>query len=86
MALVRCDEHFPEKGGRGREYVVAVEPIGYPDTAATCGREGTGHDKAGHVILDKAEYERFKQGQRVFEPHTNAIHVQVKDTIFKELE
>ncbi|SFT08910.1 hypothetical protein [Halostagnicola kamekurae] len=83
MALVRCKDHFPEEGGRGADYKVAVESIGYPETAAICGRKG--HDKPGYVLLTESEYELYKQGQRVFEPHTNAAHVRVKDPVVKEI-
>ena len=86
MALVRCEEHLPEKGGRGRNYVVAVEPIGLPETAAVCGREGTNHATPGYVLLDESEHEQFNQGQRVFEPHSNATHIKTKDTVAFELE
>jgi len=85
MALVRCKDHFPEKGGRGRNYVAAVEPVGFPSTAAICGREGTGHISLGHVLLDESEYEMFQQGQRVFEPHSNATHLRVKEPVVEEL-
>ena len=78
MVLVRCEEHYPDEG-RGRNYVAVVEPIGYPNTAAICGREGASHTAAGHVHLDESEYELYKQGQRIFEPHTNATHVRVTD-------
>lgn len=85
MALVRCSEHLPDSG-RGRNYVIAVEPVGLPDTAAVCGREGTKHGIPGYVLLDESEYEQFKQGQRVFEPHSNATHIKTTDTVAFELD
>lgn len=39
MALARCRKRGrPE--GRTENYVVAAMPVGYPDTAAICGRAG----------------------------------------------
>lgn len=86
MALVRCEEHLPEKGGRGRDYVVAVEPIGLPKTAVVCGRNGTNHHIPGYILLDESEYKQFKQGQRVFEPHSNATHIKTNGTVAFELD
>lgn len=83
MALVRCEDHFPDEGGRGTDYVVAVEPVGYPETAVVCGRKD--HNRPGYVLLDESEHELFKQGQRVFEPHTNAVHVKVRDPVVREI-
>lgn len=85
MVLVRCDDHFPENGGRGRNYVVAVEPVGFPESGAVCGRKGHTEGEPGYALLDETELELFEQGQRAFEPHTNAVHVQVKDNIVAEL-
>jgi hypothetical protein len=83
MALVRCEDHFPEDGGRGNDYVAAVEPVGYPETAAVCGRSGD--NTPGYLLLDEAEYEQFKHGQRSFEPHTNAVHIRVKDPVVRKI-
>lgn len=85
MALVRYEEHLPKIGGRGRNYVVAVEPVGLPKTDAVCGRNGTKYAIPGYILLDETEYELFKQGQRVFEPHSNATHIKTNDTVAFEL-
>ena len=37
MAIVRCVEHIPE--GKDGGYVISIEPVGYPETAAVCGRK-----------------------------------------------
>lgn len=74
MAIVRCVEHLPE--GRKAEYVMSLNPIGYPDTAAVCGREGC--EQPGLVWLTEDERLAYVDGQRVFEVKTNAIKVRVE--------
>ena len=48
MALVRCEQHRPQ--GRSHDYVQAVRPLGYPETAAVCGI--TGCNRPGLLWLD----------------------------------
>src|ERR1700731_1363152 len=38
MAIARCVQCWPP--GSGRAYALAIEPIGYPDTALICGTAG----------------------------------------------
>jgi hypothetical protein len=63
MALVRCEKHGKPKG-RTRDYVAAVKPFGYPDTAAICGLSGC--EEPGLIWLEPAEQQRYAAGQRVF--------------------
>lgn len=81
MVLIRCREHKPKQHLTKRDYVAAVEPVGYPDTAAICGLKGQGHDTPGLAFLDRSEYELYQQGQRVFEPVNNATNIAVSDTV-----
>ena len=85
MVLVRCTEHYPDPNRTERNYVVAVEPVGYPDTAAICGRKPRTHTDPGYVLLHESEYERFKQGARVFDPNTASVDIRVTDNIVEEL-
>lgn len=84
MALVRCEEHYPDPERTKRNYVVAVEPVGFPDTAAICGRKNREHDNPGVVVLHESEYELYKQGQRVFDPNTASVDIRVTDKIVDE--
>lgn len=77
MALVLCDDHGKPQGGNvKREYVHAVNPIGYPATAALCGR--TGCENPGRAWLTQGEYDKYQQGQRVFGVKSNAINLKVE--------
>jgi hypothetical protein len=61
--IVRCDKHAPSQQ---QHYVQAhrVNPIGYPHTAAICGRYGC--TDPGRVLLQDHEWERYQRGERVF--------------------
>jgi len=62
--LVRCDDHpsIPD-------YRHKVNPVGYPDTAAICGRPGC--TKPGRVLLKDDEWKLYQQGQHVIEGPNN---------------
>ncbi len=75
MALVRCDTCGKPRG-RTRTYVEAVEPLGYPDTAAICGR--THCKKPGMVWLDLEESLGYHLGERIFSVPHAAMKVKVK--------
>ena len=74
MALVRCEQHG-KPDGVVRNYVMVVQPIGYPGTAATCGRQDC--LDPGMVWLDAEEARAYKTGQRVFAVSNAGIKVQV---------
>jgi hypothetical protein len=63
MALVRCNNHG-KPAGRALHYVRAVKPVGYPNTAAICGRQGC--TEPGIIWLTEEESKAYDQGQRVF--------------------
>ena len=76
MALVRCDAHGKPEGTKVKDaYVKAVEPVGYPETAAICGRSHC--EQPGHVWLIAQEYEEYQCGQRTFGVKTQAVKVRV---------
>ncbi len=63
MALVRCEKHGKPKG-RTLTYVRSVKPLGWPDTAAICGRRGC--EYPGLIWLTDQESQAYEKGQRVF--------------------
>lgn len=82
MAIVRCQDHPP----RTFNYEIAVEPMGFPETALICGREGEDHDAVGWVYLLPDEYEASQDGRRVFplwgpESSSDAAKVRVSDDV-----
>lgn len=62
MGLVRCKKHPPN--GTKRNYVVSVQPLGYPDTAAVCGR--THCEEPGLFWMESEESNTYERGERVF--------------------
>ena len=83
MALCRCKElHGSPKGRNDKEYVLAVEPIGYPDTSSICGINATIKrarcENPGLIWLTKAEKARYEKGERIFEYANNTTKVKVK--------
>ncbi len=86
MAIVRCQDHPPQT----KNYAIAVEPVGYPNTALICGREEQDHDEIGWVFLLPEEYEQYQNGQRVFglwgpESSSGAAKVRVSEDIVEGL-
>jgi hypothetical protein len=75
MALVRCENHgWPE--GRTRTYIRSVEPIGFPETAAICGRHGC--ENPGLIWLEPQEAAGYEAGQRVFHSESSTMRVRAK--------
>jgi len=72
MALVRCEACGRPKGIK-RVYICAVAPVGYPETAAVCGRARCDHP--GMVWLDASEKADYDRGQRVFLVPNAAIKI-----------
>ena len=68
--LVRCVNHPSEA------YSHSVDPIGYPDTAAVCGRSGC--EKPGKILLKDTEWAAYGSGQRVFGANNNFTKVRAK--------
>ena len=76
MALVRCHTHGNPRGRAGNAYVAAVQPIGYPETAAICGRPDC--NNPGLLWLTREEQIAHARGQRVFDLSTNAACIKVQ--------
>jgi hypothetical protein len=71
MAIMRCRAHAPH--GRAREYVAAVEPVGFPNSALVCGSK---HCKEPAFIwLEGAEKVDYDSGVRVFRCFTDTMKV-----------
>jgi hypothetical protein len=68
--LVRCGDHPSKK------YRHAVRPIGYPKTAAVCGRPRC--DKVGQVLLSEMEMQGYQSGRTVFGFNNNVMKVEVE--------
>ncbi len=66
--LVRCNNH-PSK-----VYGHSAKPLGYPNTAAICGR----CDQAGMTLLNEAEWKAYQAGQAVFSFNNNAMRVRAE--------
>ena len=75
MALVRCEIHG-RPGGRTQHYSIAAKPLGYPRTAAICGRQGC--QNAGLVWLTEEEARSYRRGERVFSVPNAAVKIQVE--------
>lgn len=63
MALVRCENHGNPQG-RKLSYVHSVKPVGWPQSAAVCGREVC--TNPGFIWLTEAESREYDMGGRVF--------------------
>jgi len=75
MAIVRCKQHGRPKG-RTQRYVTSVRPVGYPDTAAICGREGC--TRPGLVWLTDRERAAYQRRRRVFSIPSAAAKIKVE--------
>jgi hypothetical protein len=74
VALVRCEKHG-RPSGRTQRYSIGVKPLGYPHTAALCGRQGCMN--AGLAWLTEEEARAYRRGERVFSVPNAAVKIQV---------
>ena len=74
MALVRC-EHHGRPRGITHTYVRAVHPVGYPNSAAICGRANCRN--VGLIWLNEEENTAYDRGERVFSVPNAAVKVKV---------
>jgi hypothetical protein len=79
MAIVRCDIHPVERNLAKHTYEKRAKPLGYPTTAAICGRVGC--KEPGLVWLTHEEVEQFNGKQRYFGVHTQTIKIRVSDQL-----
>jgi hypothetical protein len=71
MAIMRCRTHPPARAQR--EYVAAVEPVGYPVTALVCGSVRC--REPALIWLELAEKVEFDAGERIFRSFTSTMKV-----------
>jgi hypothetical protein len=82
MAIARCDKHTPSgtrHAGIKYAYKAFALPLGYPETAAICGRE----DCEGPARLWLTEPERadHQRGVRIFGIRTRSAKIRVSDEL-----
>ncbi len=72
MSIARCEYHStkPEK------YTMFRLPIGYPDSAVICGREGC--DQLARIFLTEAEGIDYQKDQRIFSYDSIVAKVKVQ--------
>ena len=73
MALCRCKEHKPQRGGHQEG---PVNPIGYPVTSSICGLPNC--NNPGVIWLSVAEIESYGLGRRIFTFDHNCSKVAVQ--------
>ncbi len=71
MAIMRCEAHQPK--GRTRDYVAAVQPVGYPQTALIYGV--TTCEAPALIWLEASEKAAYEKGERVFRSFTDTMKV-----------
>ncbi|RUU96466.1 hypothetical protein LRP31_02215 [Mesorhizobium mediterraneum] len=74
MAIARCTSH-PITRDTKEPYQVHALPIGYPTTAAVCGRVGC--EDPARIWLTPDEAKKHSAGQRVFGVKTHSVKVRV---------
>lgn len=81
MAIVRCKEH-PVQGNQARNvYVRRTKPVGFPNTAAICGRRYC--NNPGYVWLTLEEHDQFIGGRRYYTLDTALVRLRVTDDILE---
>ena len=76
MALARCEKHGQPQGKK-KPYLVAVNPIGYPnETALVCGIPAC--EEPARVWLIDVEKADFERGRTIFGFATNVTKVRVE--------
>ena len=73
MALCRCKEHKPRRGGHQQGPVL---PIGYPQTSSICGLPNC--KNPGVIWLSVEEMELYGLGSRIFTFDHNCSKVAVE--------
>lgn len=76
MAIARCVNH-PITRETKEPYKLHALPLGYPNTAAVCGRVGC--EEPALIWLTPTEVKDHSNGRRVFGVKTHSIRVRVSD-------
>ena len=75
MAIARCVQCWPP--GPGRAYALAIEPVGYPESALICGTAGC--ERPALLWLRASELIEYHGGRRIFPFPTRVAKVRLKD-------
>jgi hypothetical protein len=78
MAIARCEDH-PIQRDTKEPYKAHALPVGFPETAAICGRVGC--ENPARIWLTPEEIKQHKAGKRVFGVKTHSIRVRVGDEL-----
>jgi hypothetical protein len=78
MAIARCDKH-PLARETKEPYIGYALPIGYPATAAICGRVSC--EEPARIWLTSDEGTQHAAGRRVFGVKTHSVKVRVGDDL-----
>lgn len=76
MAVARCEKHGAPKGTKRTYHPQPVKPIGYPTTAAICGRKGC--EAPALVWLDNDDKQRYDGGARIMRIPNFAVQIGVQ--------
>jgi hypothetical protein len=82
MAIARCDKHTPagtRHAGIKYVYKAWALPLGYPETAAICGREDC--EGPARLWLTELECADHQRGVRIFGIRTNFAKIRVSDEL-----
>ena len=82
MAIARCDKHSPSgtrHAGIKYAYKAFALPLGYPGTAAICGREDC--DGPARLWLTEPERADHQRGVRIFVIRTRSAKIRVSDEL-----
>jgi hypothetical protein len=79
MAIARCDKHTPE--GTKHVYKAFTLRVGYPETAAICGRVGC--EAPARLWLTESERAEHEQGHRIFSIRTHSAKIRASNIIQK---
>ncbi len=83
MSLARCKDHPPMNSRAAAPYTAFALPIGYPETAAVCGRGRC--SRAACLWLTDAEQRTHAGGERIFSVDSHAIKVRVEGGLQKRI-
>lgn len=77
MAIARCEKHTPN--GTKHTYSTYALPVGYPETAAICGRPDC--ESPARVWLTGDDKAAFQKGVRIFNIRTHSAKLRVSDDL-----
>jgi hypothetical protein len=82
MATARCDKHTPggiRHAGTKQVHKAFALPLGYPETAAICGRKDC--EGPARLWLTEPECADHQRGVRIFGIRTDAAKIRVSDEL-----